>query len=98
MAISVSDPRPAVQQLLSITPLIVAAIRSAGADIGDFDISLIPNSQAVAERLSENVTVTVDDGDGVRIEGYSTLPFPTQLTGFDFYGYLAAFSFLQLGF
>ena len=50
------------------------------------------------ERLFENVTVAVDDGDGIRIEGYASLPFPAQLTGIDSYVYLTAFSFLRFAF
>lgn len=98
VGVAVSDPRPGVKQLLSLSPLLISFIRNFGGELGDFDISLIPNSQAVTERLSESVTVAVDDGDGVRIEGYSTLPFPAQLTGIDVYGYFALFSFARIGF
>jgi len=83
IGVGVSDPQYALKQVIAYAPLFVSFLRSAGESLKDFDVSTIPNGQAATERLTKNVTVTVDDGNAVRIEGYASLPFPTQLSGLD---------------
>lgn len=95
-AVSVSDPRPTVKQVLSVVPLFVTFARSYAGG-GDFDLSLIPNAQAVAEPLSENVSVMVDDGKTVRIESFATLPTLVNLSGLESYA-LVLFPLLGFGF
>ena len=97
-AVSVSDPRPTVRQILSVTPLLVKAITGFSGSGSDFDISVIPNSQTVTERLTHNVSIAVDDGKSVRFEGYSSLPLPLHITGLEYFLFLGSFSFLRLAF
>jgi hypothetical protein len=89
VGISQSDPRPSVRDILSATPLIVAMISGISAATGqgesDFDISLIPNAQVITEHVTPSVTVTVDDGQSLRVESYATLPLGSQMTGFQSY-------------
>ncbi|MFQ5731604.1 MAG: hypothetical protein ACE5KM_06595 [Planctomycetaceae bacterium] len=92
--ISVSDPRYSARQLLAFAPLISIYARALGGTSTSFDNSLIPNAQAVSDRLSENVTVSVDDGNGLRIESYSTVPLPFQFTGLELYGLMAVVPFV----
>jgi hypothetical protein len=95
----VTDPRPTAEAVLSIAPIMVQFITQfAGEGRTDFDISLIPNAQSVTDALHENVTVVIDDGQSIRYEGYASLPLPFQVTGLESYAYLAAFSFIGLGF
>jgi hypothetical protein len=97
-AVSVANPKYAVKQVLSLAPLIIAFLRSAGAGIQKFDLSTIPNGQAVTEPLTDSVSVIVDDGNAVRLEGYSSLPVPAELTGLDAYVVLPLLQFLRFGF
>lgn len=96
-AVSVSDPRPGLRQILSVAPLFVALTRSfAGGGGGEFDMSLIPNAQALTEPLGENVSVVVDNGKTIRIESYATFPVLLPLSGIDTYAF--ALPFLLRGF
>ncbi|MCH7688238.1 MAG: hypothetical protein IH899_16410 [Planctomycetes bacterium] len=92
--ISVSDPKPMVVQILSLSPFLVKMISSIAGAGSDFDISLIPNAQTVTERLTHNVSIAVDNGKSVRIEGYSSFPMPFQISGLETYVYLFSFSFI----
>ncbi len=89
VGISQSDPRPSVRDILAATPIIVAAITGISAATGqgesDFDISLIPNAQVITEHVTPSVTVTVDDGQALRVESYATFPLGSQMTGLQSY-------------
>ena len=98
IGINVSDPRPALAEALSLAPFVTQMIYSFTGATADFDIAVIPNAQSTTERLSHNVSVIVDDGKSVRIEGYSSLPVPAQLNGISSYLYISAFSFLRFTF
>ncbi len=91
IAITYSDPRPGLKQLLSLAPLIVAAIESASQDI-DFDVGSIPNAQEVTRHLFPNVSVMTDDGTMVRLESQASLALPFDLGGLDSYGLLLLFT------
>ncbi len=95
---SVTDPRPTMRSVLSISPFLVKVITSISGAGGNFDVSLIPNSQTVTDPLTHNVSVVVDDGKSVRFEGYSSLPIPFQVTGLESFVFFGAFSFLRLAF
>ena len=96
--ISVSDPRPTMRSLLSISPILVKTITGFSGAGANFDVSLIPNAQTVTDPLTHNVSVVVDDGKSVRFEGYSSLPLPFQVTGLESYVFIGAFSVLGLAF
>src|SRR5207247_526516 len=65
VAVSVSDPRPTMQQLLSLAPLIGGAVRSFVPE-SKFDVGSIPNGHEVVRHLYRNVTVVNDDGKVLR--------------------------------
>jgi len=92
-SIFVSDPRPTVETILSLAPFFVKLITSFSGAASDFDISLIPHAQSVTELLTHNVSVVVDDGTSVRIESYSSMPMPIQLSGLETYAYAIGLSF-----
>jgi hypothetical protein len=69
-----TDPRPTVKLLLSLAPIAAGALNSfvpAG-----FDVTMIPNAHAVCQPLFPNVTLLLDDGEGVRMESYNSLSVP----------------------
>jgi hypothetical protein len=91
VGLSQSDPRPTMSQILSIAPILVSTIsRFAGGGV-KFDVSLIPNAQSVNEKLSPNVSLSIDDGRTIRYESYSTFSLPLDLSGLELYVILAAF-------
>ena len=93
----VTDPRPTVQSILSMSPFLVQMVSQFSGGT-NFDVSLIPNSQSVTDPIHENVTVVVDDGKTIRYEGYASLPMPLQLTGLEAYAYIGIFSFVGFAF
>lgn len=99
--IQVGDPRPSVESVLSVAPLVATLMSSfSGAASGQsssFDVSMLPNSQSVAEKLSHGVTVTVDDGKTLRFETYSTFPVP-NMSGVDLYFFALFASFSRFAF
>ena len=88
VAISVSDPRPTLQQLLSVAPFIGGAVASFVPDV-KFDVSSIPNGHEVTSHLFPNVTVVSDEGKSVRSETLASLMLPFDLVGIDSYIFLA---------
>lgn len=97
MGISVSNPKRAVEQVLSLGPLVIGFLQANNV-LQNFDLSTIPNSQAVTDHLTDSVAVFVDDGNAVRLEGYSSLPIPSQVTGLDFYVVLPLLQYLRFAF
>jgi len=84
-AVSVHDPRPTVQTLLSITPTVMNLVNTFGSLGGQFgvlpnfrpfDLELIPHPQEATRYLFPNVTVTIDDGKRVRSESRGSLMLP----------------------
>ncbi|MCI0380523.1 MAG: hypothetical protein L0215_23295, partial [Gemmataceae bacterium] len=71
-AISISDPRPAVQFFLSLAPTALSLSNSflplALPGAPTFDLSVIPHAQYATRGLFPNVTVTTDDGKKIRSE------------------------------
>lgn len=97
--ISVSDPRPTIRQLLSLAPLFASFLSAIpGSTVPRFDLSLVPNSQAATEPLGESVTVSVDEGNGLRLESYASFPLPFQITGLDVYAYAVLIPYLAFAF
>jgi hypothetical protein len=79
-AISVSDPRPTVQAVLSFAPTLMTLANSIlpnvlpGAPM--FDVGVIPHAQDAVRHLYPNITVTTDDGKKVRSETRASLALP----------------------
>lgn len=92
---SQTDPRPTLQQIISFAPFVIAIARNFPGSTVKFDASLIPNSQAITERLSPNASVFTDDGRTIRIDSYSTFPMPIDLAST---GYLYMTPFFLFGF
>jgi len=87
VAISVTDPRPTLQQLLSIAPLIGGLVASLAPDV-KFDVSSIPNGHEATHHLYPNVTVVSDNGTTVRSETLASLAIPLNLVGSESYFFL----------
>ena len=81
ISLSVSDPRPSLKQLCSIGPLVGGLANSFAP--GSFDISKLPNAQALTEPLFPNVSVVVEDGDALRMDSYSSFALPLDVAGTD---------------
>lgn len=93
-AITYSDPRPAVQQLCAVGPLIGGLIDSFSR--GSFDVKKIPNAQTITEPLYPNIGILVDDGESIRFERYASLSVPlVDLAGTDMYFVLIGLQILR---
>jgi hypothetical protein len=94
IAVSVSDPRPIVKQVLSITPFVGAAINSSLPE-SKFDVGLIPNGHEATRYLFPNVSVTTIDDHTLRLETRASLALPLELTNTDALVVLGALSSLR---
>ncbi len=88
-SISVSDPRPALRVLLSFAPLIARSVQQAlqqsGVKYFPIDVGALPNAHEATRHLFPNVSVTTDDGKGLRLDSRSSLQLPLDFTGVDSY-------------
>jgi len=75
VGLSIADPRPRLRLLLSLLPM-GASVLNSFVPQAQFDVSLIPNADAVTSHLFPNVTVTTDDGKKVRIDTRASLALP----------------------
>jgi hypothetical protein len=86
ISVSVTDPRPAVKQLLAVAPLIGGILNSGvfnnGAE-GGFDVGLIPNAQEATRHLFPNVEVVSLNGNTLRLETRASLALPLDLGNSD---------------
>ncbi len=78
---SMTDPRPAIRETLSALPLYINTFRSFTDSDSSFDASLLPPAQAITDLVEPGFSVTFDNGDIVRSEWQSTIPFPTYVNG-----------------
>lgn len=85
VAVTYSDPRPSLRQILSLAPLIAGVVRSFVPDM-TFDVGSIPNAQEVTRSLFPNVSVTTDDGKTLRVETRASLSLPFEVSGIDSMG------------
>lgn len=69
-----SDPRGTMEFLGSIIPFIGGLIHSATG--GEFDVTLLPHTQALSEPLFPNVTLYLAEPDCLRIESRDSLSVP----------------------
>jgi hypothetical protein len=90
MAVSVSDPRPTVRQLLSLAPVVGGAIKSFAPE-AYFDVGTIPNAHEAAAHLFPNVSAVTAEGNTLRVETRASLALPVDLNGLDNYGVIALF-------
>ncbi len=88
VAVSVSDPRPTLKELLSLAPIVGGFVR-AFAPESKFDVSSIPNGHEATRHLYPNVTVVSDDGKVLRSETLASLILPFDVVGADAYILLA---------
>jgi hypothetical protein len=79
-SISVSDPRPTAQLLLSLAPPIMSVINSVGGPFvpgfKTFDLDVIPHAQYATKHLFPNVTIGIDDGKRIRTDTRASLSLP----------------------
>lgn len=95
VAFSYSDPRPSINQLLSLGPVIGGAILSFNPETS-FEISSIPNAQEVNRYLFPNVSVSTADDKLVRVESRASLPLPFDVAGIDTYAIFLLFSLARI--
>lgn len=74
-SVSTNNPAALLDRLLPLAPLFVQLV-SRGAET-EFDITRIPHTKAITERLFPNVTICIDDGTALRWESHASLPIPT---------------------
>src|SRR5690606_2640632 len=91
IAVSHTDPRPTIRQVLAVAPMVMALVNSFNKEL-NLDVGSLPNSQEVNRHLFPNVSVVTDDGKVVRLHSRSSLPLPLDLTGLDTYALFLAFS------
>jgi len=72
-AVTVTDPRPVMTVGLSLLPVVARYLGMAGVS---FDVSKVPNAQALTEWQFPGVTVFYDDGDSWRWESHSLIEVP----------------------
>ncbi|MFO0863497.1 MAG: hypothetical protein U0744_02350 [Gemmataceae bacterium] len=76
-AVSVSDPRPGIEMILSaLPPLIAGGNGFVGRVEGlkPFDAGLVPHAQEATRLLFPSISVTTDDGTKIRTETRASLP------------------------
>jgi hypothetical protein len=76
VAVTVTDPRPAIRVGLAVLPTV---LQIAGPFLGGpepFDIGKVPNAHTVNEHLFPNVTTLHDDGGALRWESRFSVPAP----------------------
>ena len=71
----VVDPRPPLRVALAVLPVAVGGLATQYPPLRDA-VRLVPNTQAVTEPLTHNVSAVFDDGDALRYEAYATVPLP----------------------
>lgn len=96
VSFSYSDPRPSLNQLLSLGPVIAGAILSFNPE-SSFEVGSIPNSQEACRFLFPNVSVATADDRFVRVESRASLPLPFDLAGIDIVGLYLALGFSLAG-
>jgi hypothetical protein len=94
ISLSYSDPRPSLNQLMSIAPMIGALVESLSPEI-NFDVGSLPNSQEMTHHLFPNVSVASDDGQTIRLETRDSLALPFDVTGIDTYAIFIVLSFAR---
>lgn len=79
-ALTISDPRPTLKFLLSVTPTILnlsnSLLGQALPGVRPFDLELVPHPETVARELFPNVIVTTDDGKKIRSATRGSLALP----------------------
>ena len=80
VSMHVADPRPSVEVTLAILPCILHFTQAFNRrdDNELFDVSKVPNAQAVTQWLLPNVTVMYDDGSALRWESHDSLNVPLE--------------------
>jgi hypothetical protein len=82
VSISFTDPRPTINTLLSVAPMIGGLVNSLVPE-AKFEVGSIPNAQEATHHLFPNISVTSDDGKMLRQETQASLALPLDLVGAD---------------
>jgi hypothetical protein len=91
-SISVSDPRPTMNQILSLAPAVLGLLNTFLPDLR-LEVGLLPNAQEATKHLFPNVSVVSDTGKMLRMETRASLALPFELAGLDTYSLIALFGF-----
>jgi hypothetical protein len=93
VALSVSDPRPTVKQVLTLAPVVITLINSLEGAF-NIDAGALPNAHEATRHLFPNVSVVTDEGKTLRSETRASLSLPFELTGVDTFGIVFIFGAL----
>ncbi|MGF1579700.1 MAG: hypothetical protein ACFCD0_10085, partial [Gemmataceae bacterium] len=74
--IRVTDPGPMLRTIMPLVPILIAAANSQVGPADGIDLSKVPHPSVLTKDLTPNVSLFFDDGDGLRIEWYTTVPSP----------------------
>jgi hypothetical protein len=79
--ISVSDPRPGLKFVLSVTPGVLTVANTIMEQFGiaggtGIDVNMVPNAYEATRHLFPNITVITDEGGKLRSVTRSSLAFP----------------------
>jgi len=91
LSVSFSDPRPSINTLLSVGPLVGGLVNSFLPE-AKFEVGSIPNAQEATRHLFPNVSVTSDDGKTLRQETRASLALPFDVAGADTYAIILGFA------
>jgi hypothetical protein len=78
-SISITDPRPTVQTVLSFLPPAITfanGFTQFAPGLRTFDVGLVPHAQEATRHLFPNITVTTDDGKKIRSDTRASLALP----------------------
>src|SRR5262249_5067260 len=78
LSVSVSDPRPTVNQVLALAPMVAGLVNSLVPE-SKFEVGLLPNAHEVSRHLFPNVSVVSTRGDTRRLETRAGLAPPRGL-------------------
>jgi hypothetical protein len=96
ISISYSDPRPTINTLLSVAPMVGGLVNSFLPE-AKFEVGSIPNAQEATHHLFPNVSITSDDGKTLRQETRASLALPFDAVGLDnfvvFFGFASVARF-----
>jgi hypothetical protein len=97
IAITYNDPRPTINQVFSVAPIIGGLINSLNPEI-NLDVGSMPTAQEVTRHLFPNVSVVSDDGQTLRLESRESLALPMDLVGLDTYTLFILYGLAGVGF
>lgn len=95
--LSIEDPKPGMELLLSLAPVVAGAILADSGPRLEFDVSALPHAHTILPHLFTNVTVATDDGKTWKMESLSSVPLPLGLGRIDSPGLIGLAGITTMG-